>query len=64
MTLDDGNEPLDRLTETGLSAARTFTGRLRVDGSRRDGGPALTELHGRFQVAEGLIMTAAAVPHQ
>jgi 4'-phosphopantetheinyl transferase EntD len=42
-------------------AARTFTGRLLVDGSRRDGGPALETLDGRFSVEQHLIRAAVTV---
>ena len=42
-------------------AGRTFTGTLRVDGSRTDGGPPLTALSGRFAVTHGLIVTAVWV---
>ncbi len=44
-------------------AARTFTGHLLVDGTRLDGGPALTEVHGRYLVTAGLVLTAVTVPH-
>ncbi|MCW3839071.1 4'-phosphopantetheinyl transferase superfamily protein [Micromonospora yasonensis] len=43
-------------------AAGTFTARVLVDGTRADGGPPLTELHGRWLVARGLIVTAVTVP--
>ncbi|MEK8104565.1 4'-phosphopantetheinyl transferase superfamily protein [Micromonospora sp. M12] len=43
-------------------ATATFSGRLHVSGTRRDGGPALTELHGRYLVADGLVLTAVTVP--
>jgi 4'-phosphopantetheinyl transferase EntD len=43
-------------------AAGSFTARLRVDGTRTDGGPPLTELHGRWLVDRGLIVTAVTVP--
>ncbi|MGW5670900.1 4'-phosphopantetheinyl transferase family protein [Micromonospora sp. NPDC003776] len=39
-----------------------FTARVLVDGGRADGGPPLTELHGRWLVARGLIVTAVTVP--
>jgi 4'-phosphopantetheinyl transferase EntD len=42
-------------------AASTFVAKLRVDGTRVDGGPALTELRGRYSVARGLIVTAVSV---
>lgn len=41
--------------------ARTFTGRILIDGTRVDGGPALTEVHGRFLVSDGLVLTAVVV---
>jgi 4'-phosphopantetheinyl transferase EntD len=44
-------------------ATRTFTGHLLVDGSRLDGGPALTTVHGRYLVAAGLVLTAVTVMH-
>jgi 4'-phosphopantetheinyl transferase EntD len=40
----------------------TFTAELRADGTRLDGEPALTALHGRFVVAGGLVVTAVHVP--
>jgi enterobactin synthetase component D / holo-[acyl-carrier protein] synthase len=40
----------------------TFAAKLLIDGTRKDGGPPLTELRGRFLVAHGLIATAVAVP--
>ncbi|MFU8849783.1 4'-phosphopantetheinyl transferase family protein [Micromonospora sp. SL1-18] len=43
-------------------ASRTFTARLLVDGTRTDGGPPLTALHGRYQVADGLVVTAVTLP--
>jgi 4'-phosphopantetheinyl transferase EntD len=43
-------------------AAGTFTGRVRIDGARTDGGPPLTELHGRYVVERGLVITAVTVP--
>jgi 4'-phosphopantetheinyl transferase EntD len=43
-------------------AAGTFTARVLVDGARRDGGPPLTELHGRYAVGRGLVVTAVVVP--
>jgi 4'-phosphopantetheinyl transferase EntD len=42
--------------------ARTFTGRLLVDGSRLDGEPPLTELRGRYLVERTLILTVVTVP--
>jgi 4'-phosphopantetheinyl transferase EntD len=45
-------------------ATGTFTGHLLVDGTRLDGGPALTEMHGRYLVADGLVLTATTVPHR
>jgi|tagenome__1003787_1003787.scaffolds.fasta_scaffold20868305_2 4'-phosphopantetheinyl transferase EntD len=44
--------------------AGTFRARLLVDGSRIDGGAPLTELHGRFLVRQGLILTAVTVGHR
>jgi 4'-phosphopantetheinyl transferase EntD len=43
-------------------AAGTFTGHPHVPGDRRDGGPALTALHGAYRVANGLVVTAVTVP--
>lgn len=43
------------------AAKQTFTARLLLDGQRRDGGPRLTGLHGRYRVARGLIVTAVSV---
>ncbi|MFF5085054.1 4'-phosphopantetheinyl transferase [Actinoplanes sp. NPDC000266] len=40
--------------------AGTFHATLSADGTRIDGGPPLTSLHGRFMVASGLIVTAVA----
>jgi 4'-phosphopantetheinyl transferase EntD len=45
-----------------IDPAGTFAARLLIDGARTDGGPPLTELRGRFLVAQGLIATAVAVP--
>jgi 4'-phosphopantetheinyl transferase EntD len=42
--------------------ARTFTGHILVDGSRRDGGSPLTELHGRYLIERDLIVTAVTIP--
>jgi 4'-phosphopantetheinyl transferase EntD len=42
-------------------AAWTFAARLLVDGSRADGAPPLTVLHGRYQVVDGLVTTAVTV---
>ncbi|SCF28955.1 4'-phosphopantetheinyl transferase EntD (siderophore biosynthesis) [Micromonospora viridifaciens] len=42
-------------------AARSFTARLLVDGARTDGGPPLTALHGRYLVADGLVVTAVSI---
>jgi 4'-phosphopantetheinyl transferase EntD len=42
-------------------AAATFTARVLVDGARPDGGPPLTELHGRYAVGRGLVVTAVVV---
>jgi 4'-phosphopantetheinyl transferase EntD len=44
-----------------IDPAGTFRAALLVDGARNDDGPPLTELHGRFLVACGLIATAAIV---
>ena len=41
--------------------SRTFRARLLVDGHRIGGGPALTEMTGRFAVGRGLILTAVTV---
>ncbi|GAA2657429.1 4'-phosphopantetheinyl transferase family protein [Paractinoplanes durhamensis] len=38
--------------------AGTFAARLLVDGARIDGGPPLSELHGRFIVNRNLVVTA------
>ncbi|MBM0276125.1 4'-phosphopantetheinyl transferase family protein [Micromonospora tarensis] len=43
-------------------ATATFSGRLHVSGTRRDGGRDLRELHGRYAVAGGLVLTAVTVP--
>lgn len=40
----------------------TFTARLLTQAPRLDGAPPLTELHGRYRVADGLITTAIALP--
>ena len=45
-------------------AAGTFTAVLLVDGTRTDGGPPLTRLHGRFVATNGLIVTAVSVADQ
>jgi 4'-phosphopantetheinyl transferase EntD len=42
--------------------ARTFVGRLLVDGERVDGGTPLTELSGRYLRANGLILAVVSVP--
>ncbi len=42
-------------------AAGSFTARVLVDGTRAGGGRPLTELHGRWLVARGLIVTAVTV---
>jgi 4'-phosphopantetheinyl transferase EntD len=42
-------------------SAGTFSARLLVDGSRTDGRPPLTVLHGRYQVADGLVTAAVTV---
>ena len=39
----------------------TFTARLQVDGTRRDGGPPLRTLHGHYLVTHLLVMTAVWV---
>ncbi|MEU2614804.1 4'-phosphopantetheinyl transferase superfamily protein [Micromonospora sp. NPDC007271] len=44
-------------------ASRSFTARLLVDGTRADGGPPLTALHGRYLVADGLVVTAVSIGH-
>ena len=44
-------------------ANRTFHARLLVDGSRADGGPALSGFNGRFLAARGLLLTAVTVQH-
>jgi 4'-phosphopantetheinyl transferase EntD len=41
--------------------ARTFAGRLLVPGGRRDGGPELTTLHGRYLVDRDLVLAAVTV---
>jgi 4'-phosphopantetheinyl transferase EntD len=41
-----------------IDPAGTFSAKLLINGARTDGGPPLTELHGRFLVAHGLIATA------
>ena len=41
--------------------SRTFRARLLIDGERLDGGPALTEMAGRFAVGSGLVVTAVTV---
>jgi enterobactin synthetase component D / holo-[acyl-carrier protein] synthase len=43
--------------------AATFTARIHVSGERRDGGPDLTLLHGRYLVAGGLVLTAVTAAH-
>ncbi|MFG1829438.1 4'-phosphopantetheinyl transferase family protein [Micromonospora chersina] len=45
-------------------AAGSFTARVLVDPTRADGGPPLAALHGRWLVADGLVVTAVAVPRQ
>ncbi|MEU4477544.1 4'-phosphopantetheinyl transferase superfamily protein [Micromonospora sp. NPDC023966] len=45
-------------------AAGSFTARVLVDATRADGGPPLATLHGRWLVADGLVVTAVAVPRQ
>ena len=41
--------------------AGAFAGHLLVPGDRRDGGPGLTALHGRYLVDRGLVLTAVTV---
>ncbi len=41
--------------------AATFAARIHVPGTRRDGGPELTLLHGRYLVADGLVLTAVTI---
>jgi 4'-phosphopantetheinyl transferase EntD len=41
---------------------RAFTARIHVPGTRRDGGRELTELHGRYLVTAGLVLTAVTIP--
>ncbi|WP_412734912.1 4'-phosphopantetheinyl transferase family protein [Krasilnikovia sp. MM14-A1259] len=43
------------------TAEGTFRATLLVPGTRTDGGPPLTELHGRFVVGAGLVLTAVTV---
>jgi 4'-phosphopantetheinyl transferase EntD len=45
-----------------IDPAGTFAAKLLIDGARKDGGPPLSALSGRFLVAHGLIATAVAVP--
>ncbi|MGY0003196.1 4'-phosphopantetheinyl transferase family protein [Micromonospora sp. I033] len=45
-------------------AAGSFTARVLVDATRTDGGPPLAVLHGRWLVADGLVVTAVAVPRR
>jgi 4'-phosphopantetheinyl transferase EntD len=40
---------------------RTFTGLLRIDGTRIDGKPPLTAMHGRFLIERDLVVTAVRV---
>jgi hypothetical protein len=42
-------------------AAGSFRARVLVDGARIDGGSPLTEFHGRFLIADGLVLTAVIV---
>jgi 4'-phosphopantetheinyl transferase EntD len=44
-----------------IDPAGQFAAKLLIDGARSDGGPALTELHGRFLIARGLIATTVTV---
>jgi 4'-phosphopantetheinyl transferase EntD len=48
-----------RLTIDPVTGA--FVARLLVDGTRTDGLPPLTALRGRYQVADGLVMTVVTV---
>jgi 4'-phosphopantetheinyl transferase EntD len=43
------------------AVSRTFTAHLLAAGTRRDGGPPLTELTGRYATGSGLIVTATTV---
>jgi 4'-phosphopantetheinyl transferase EntD len=42
----------------------TFSAKLLIDGARTDGGPALTDISGRFVAHRGLVATAVTVPHE
>jgi 4'-phosphopantetheinyl transferase EntD len=44
-----------------IDPAGEFIAKLLTDGSRTDGGPALTELHGRFLMTASLIATSVTV---
>ncbi|WP_328460879.1 4'-phosphopantetheinyl transferase superfamily protein [Actinoplanes sp. NBC_00393] len=39
----------------------TFTAHILIDGTRLDGGPPLTSLHGRYLIENGLVVTAVWV---
>jgi 4'-phosphopantetheinyl transferase EntD len=45
-----------------IDPSGTFAAKLLIDGTRMDGELPLTELHGRFLVARGLVATAVTVP--
>ena len=45
-----------------IDPAGAFAAKLLIDGARTDGEPPLTELHGRFLAARGLVATAVTVP--
>jgi 4'-phosphopantetheinyl transferase superfamily len=45
-----------------IDPAGAFAATLLIDGSRTDGKPPLTELQGRFLIAQGLVATAVTVP--
>lgn len=42
-------------------AARTFTAGILIDPARSDGGPPLREVHGRYLIRAGLVLTAVTV---
>jgi 4'-phosphopantetheinyl transferase EntD len=42
-------------------AAASFHARILVDGARADGGPELADLHGRYLIANDLVLTAVSV---
>jgi 4'-phosphopantetheinyl transferase EntD len=54
---DDANLTVD-------PAAGAFTARVRIDGTRLDGGPPLITLDGRYLIDRGLVLTAVWVDHQ